>query len=50
VQEVARALGFGGSDPGGTEAFVCGMSAMVVDVKATLAEAGVPPDHVHLNF
>jgi sulfhydrogenase subunit gamma (sulfur reductase) len=50
VQEVARALGFGGADPGDTEAFVCGMSAMVVDVKTTLAEAGVPPDHVHLNF
>jgi sulfhydrogenase subunit gamma (sulfur reductase) len=50
VQEVARALGFGGADPEGTEAFVCGMSAMVTDVKATLAEAGVPPEHVHLNF
>src|SRR5512137_1172028 len=50
VQEVARALGFGGADPVATEAFVCGMSAMVADVKATLAEAGVPPDHVHLNF
>jgi NAD(P)H-flavin reductase len=50
VQEVARALGFGGTDPGGTEAFVCGMSAMVADVKATLAAAGVPPEHVHLNF
>jgi NAD(P)H-flavin reductase len=50
VQEVARALAFGGADPGGTEAFVCGMSAMVADVKATLAEAGVPPEHVHLNF
>ncbi|HET8725327.1 MAG TPA: oxidoreductase [Anaeromyxobacteraceae bacterium] len=50
VQEVARALALGGSDPGGSEAYVCGMTAMVNDVKATLREAGVPPDHVHLNF
>jgi NAD(P)H-flavin reductase len=50
VQEVARTLLLGGSDPAGTEAYVCGMTAMVNDVKATLKEAGVPPDHVHLNF
>ncbi len=50
VQEVARALLLGGSDPAGTEAYVCGMTAMVNDVKATLKEAGVAPDHVHLNF
>jgi NAD(P)H-flavin reductase len=50
VQEVARALALGGSDPSGTEAFVCGMTAMVNDVKATLADAGIPPDRVHLNF
>ena len=50
VQEVARALSLGGSDPAGTEAYVCGMTAMVNDVKGTLAEAGVPPDRVHLNF
>ncbi len=50
VQEVARALALGGSDPAGTEAFVCGMTAMVDDVKGTLAEAGVPPERVHLNF
>jgi NAD(P)H-flavin reductase len=50
VQEVARALALGGSDPAGTEAYVCGMTAMVNDVKGTLAEAGVPPDRVHLNF
>lgn len=50
VQEVARALDLAGSDPAGTEAYVCGMTAMVNDVKATLADAGVPPDRVHLNF
>lgn len=50
VQEVARALALGGSDPAGTEAYVCGMTAMVNDVKGTLKDAGVPPDRVHLNF
>jgi NAD(P)H-flavin reductase len=50
VQEVARALALGGADPAGTEAYVCGMTAMVNDVKATLGEAGVPPERVHLNF
>jgi sulfhydrogenase subunit gamma (sulfur reductase) len=50
VQEVARALLLGGSDPTGSEAYVCGMTAMVNEVKATLAEAGVTPDRVHLNF
>ena len=50
VQQVARTLALGGSDPAGTEAYVCGMTAMVNDVKGTLAEAGVPPDRVHLNF
>jgi NAD(P)H-flavin reductase len=50
VQEVARALGLGGSDPSGSEAYVCGMTAMVNDVKATLKDAGVPPERVHLNF
>lgn len=50
VQEVARALALAGSDPAGTEAYVCGMTAMVNDVKATLADAGIPPDRVHLNF
>jgi sulfhydrogenase subunit gamma (sulfur reductase) len=50
VQEVARALALGGSDPSGTEAYVCGMTAMVNDVKGTLQDAGVPPDRVHLNF
>jgi NAD(P)H-flavin reductase len=50
VQEVARSLGLGGSDPDGSEAYVCGMTAMVNDVKSTLKEAGVPPERVHLNF
>jgi len=50
VQEVARALGLGGSDPSGSEAYVCGMTAMVNDVKGTLKDAGVPPERVHLNF
>jgi NAD(P)H-flavin reductase len=50
VQEVARALALGGSDPAGTEAYVCGMTAMVNDVKGTLKEAGVAPERVHLNF
>jgi NAD(P)H-flavin reductase len=50
VQEVARALALGGAAPGNSVAFVCGMTAMVTDVKATLAEAGVPPERVHLNF
>ena len=50
VQEVARALRLGGADPAGSEAYVCGMTAMVNDVKATLREAGVPPERVHLNF
>ncbi|HZZ85052.1 MAG TPA: oxidoreductase [Anaeromyxobacteraceae bacterium] len=50
VQEVAHALGFGGSEPGESVAFVSGMTAMVDDVRATLARAGVPPERVHLNF
>ncbi len=50
VQEVARALALAGSDPSGSEAYVCGMTAMVNEVKATLKDAGIPPDRVHLNF
>jgi NAD(P)H-flavin reductase len=50
VQEVARALGLGGVAPGNSVAFVCGMTAMVNEVKETLAGAGVPPRRVHLNF
>ncbi len=50
VQEVARSLAFGGAPPGEAVAFVCGMHAMVADVRATLARAGVPADRVHVNF
>ncbi len=50
VQEVARSLAFGGSPPGDTVAFVAGMTAMVEDVRATLAGAGIPPERVHANF
>ncbi len=50
VQEVARSLSFGGSPPGEAAAFVCGMHAMVDDVRSTLAQAGVPPEHIHVNF
>jgi sulfhydrogenase subunit gamma (sulfur reductase) len=50
VQEVARSLAFGGSPPGDSVAFVCGMHTMVDDVRRTLAVAGVPPERVHLNF
>ncbi len=50
VQEVASAVAFGGALPGDAVAFVCGMTAMVEDVRATLARAGVPPGRVHANF
>lgn len=50
VQEVARATGLGGARPGEAIAFVAGMTAMVEEVRATLAAAGVPPDRVHANF
>lgn len=50
VQEVARSLAFGGAPPERSVAFVCGMTAMVEDVKATLAQAGIPRERVHANF
>jgi sulfhydrogenase subunit gamma (sulfur reductase) len=50
VQEVARALAFGGAEPSTAVAFVCGMTAMVAEVKVTLADAGVPPARIHHNF
>ncbi len=50
VQQVARSLAFGGSAPGEAVAFVAGMTAMVDDVRATLARAGIPPARVHANF
>ncbi len=50
VQEVARSLAFAGSTPGDAVAFVAGMTAMVDDVRRTLATAGIPPERVHANF
>jgi sulfhydrogenase subunit gamma (sulfur reductase) len=50
AQEVARSLAFGGTPPGEAVAFVSGMTAMVDDVRRTLAAAGVPPERVHANF
>ncbi len=50
VQEVARSLAFGGATPGESVAFVSGMTAMVDDVRRTLAAAGVPPERVRANF
>lgn len=50
VQQVARALAFGGVPPADAVAFVAGMTAMVEDVRHTLAAAGVPPERVHANF
>jgi NAD(P)H-flavin reductase len=50
VQEVARSLAFGGATPGEAIAFVSGMTAMVEDVRRTLAAAGVPPERVRANF
>ena len=50
VQSVARALAFGGSAPGDAVAYVCGMTAMVDDVRRTLARAGLPPERIHVNF
>jgi NAD(P)H-flavin reductase len=50
VQQVARSLAFGGAPPADSVAFVVGMTAMVDDVKLTLADAGVPGERVHLNF
>jgi sulfhydrogenase subunit gamma (sulfur reductase) len=50
VQEVASALAFGGAPPERSVAFVCGMTAMVEEVRATLARAGMAQERVHLNF
>ncbi|WP_242341383.1 MULTISPECIES: oxidoreductase [Anaeromyxobacter] len=50
VQKVARSLAFGGAAPGDAVAFVSGMTAMVEDVRHTLAQAGIPPGRVHANF
>jgi ferredoxin-NADP reductase len=50
VQEAARALDWGGARPAQASAFLCGMSPMVTEVRAALAAAGAPPEHVHVNF
>jgi len=50
VQEVASALSWAGARPGDTVAFACGMTAMIEEVRATLARSGIPPDRVHANF
>lgn len=50
VQEVARSLAFGGGSTGDAVAFVAGMTAMVEDVRRTLAAGGIPPERVHANF
>ncbi len=50
VQVVAPTIAFGGSAPEDAVAYVCGMTAMVDDVRRTLARAGLPPDRVHVNF
>jgi NAD(P)H-flavin reductase len=50
VQEVARSVGFDGVQTEDAVAFVAGMTAMVDDVRRTLAAAGVPPERVHANF
>jgi NAD(P)H-flavin reductase len=50
VQEVARSIGFAGARPEEAVAFVAGMTAMVDDVRRTLAGAGIPSARVHANF
>ena len=50
VQSVARTLAFGGASLEDAVAYVCGMTAMVDDVRRTLARAGLPPERIHVNF
>jgi NAD(P)H-flavin reductase len=50
VQQVARSLAFGGAPPAEAVAFVAGMTAMVEDVRSTLAAAGLARGRVHANF
>jgi NAD(P)H-flavin reductase len=50
VQEVARADSFGGVRLERTVAFLCGMKPMVEGVRATLDEAGLPPERTFLNY
>jgi sulfhydrogenase subunit gamma (sulfur reductase) len=50
VLDVAHTLDFGGARLPEAATYVSGMSAMVADVKETLARSGVPPERVILNF
>ncbi len=50
VQDVALSTAFCGSPPQNSVTFLCGMKAMVDEVKDALSRAGVPPSRVHLNF
>jgi len=50
VQEVARDENLGGIEPSRAVACLCGMKGMVTDVRALLAEAGMPAANVHLNY
>jgi len=50
VQEVAHTLAYAGAAHPAAVAFVCGMTAMVEEVRATLFRAGIPPGQVHANF
>jgi sulfhydrogenase subunit gamma (sulfur reductase) len=50
VLDVARTLDFGGARLPEAAIYVSGMSAMVAEVKETLARSGVPPERVLLNF
>lgn len=50
VQAVARSLAFGGASTGDAVAYVSGMTAMVEDVRRTLAAAGIAPERVRANF
>ena len=47
---MASSLAFGGAPPGDAVAFACGMTAMMEEVRATLARSGIPPQRVHANF
>jgi ferredoxin-NADP reductase len=50
VQVVAQTLAYAGAAHPAAVAYVCGMTAMVEEVRSTLARAGIPPGQVHANF
>ena len=50
VQDAARSLGLLGADPAQAVAFLCGMRAMVEDVRGVLAAAGVAAERTFLNY